>query len=398
MRRYIGLLAGALWFYLTIIPVELAAVRFDRSDVFGIDQAAIAEILTEYVKRNKYPETVTLSGHGREYEARVKYTLNPDIQAVLEGIYRRYKPDYAAFVALEPTTGEILALASWEKKQTGLGNLALRNHYPAASVFKIVTAAAAIDRGKVDPETILPFNGKRTSLYKRQVFRHRDTKWTRRPTLTEAFAQSINPVFARLGVFQLGAETLLEYADRFAFNREFAGDVLVAPSMILLSSDDEWSLAETASGFTRDNTLSPWHGAMLAGAVVNDGVMIEPFLVKALNDEFGVPLYTNEPQVLPPSITPQTAEKLQRLMRETVMKGSARNGFRRFFRGQYRHVEVGGKTGSLTGLSPKGRNDWFVGYARSGDRKIAYASLTVNEERWTVKSAYVARKVIEAYF
>jgi beta-lactamase class D len=63
-----------------------------------------------------------------------------------------------------------------------------------------------------------------------------------------------------------------------------------------------------------------------------------------------------------------------------------------------RELEVGGKTGSLTGLEPKGRNDWFVGYADRGDKAIAFASLTVNKERWTIKSAVVARKVIEAYF
>jgi beta-lactamase class D len=85
-------------------------------------------------------------------------------------------------------------------------------------------------------------------------------------------------------------------------------------------------------------------------------------------------------------------------MRETVRRGSARKGFRGFFRGEFENVEVGGKTGSLTGTSPKGRNDWFVGYASLDERKIAFASLTVNEERWTVKSAFVARKVIEAYF
>ncbi len=398
MRRYTGLLTVALLFYLTIIPSKLAAVRFERLAIFGIDQSLISSVLTDHLRRNEYPETLSLSGRRQVYEARVTYTLDSEVQERIEKLYRRYRPDYAAFVAMEPTTGEIIALASWAKNPSGLGNLALRSNYPAASVFKVVTAAAAIDQGKIDPDTILPFNGKRTSLYKRQVFRHRDTKWTRRPTLTEAFAQSINPVFARIGVFQLGSETLLEYADRFAFNREFAGDVIVSPSVISLSSEDEWALAEAASGFTRDNTLSPWHGAMLASAIVNDGVMIQPSIVKALNDEFGVPLYTNEPRVFASTITPQTAKKLQRLMRETVMRGSARSGFRGFFRGQFRDVEVGGKTGSLTGLSPKGRNDWFVGYAKSGDKKLAYASLTVNEERWTVKSAYVARKVIEAYF
>ncbi len=398
MPRYLGLFAGALFTYLSILPIELAAVRFNRSDLFGIDQLVIAKALTDYARRNQYPDQLNLPGRHQDYQGRLEYTFDNDIQAVLDRLYRRYRPDYAAFVALDPTTGEVIALFSWDKKRSGLGNLALRSNYPAASIFKIVTAAAALDQGKVEPDTVLPFNGKRSSLYKRQVFRHRDNKWTRRPTLVKAFAESVNPVFARIGVFQLGAQTLHNYAERFGFNQEFDSDLVIQPSTMSLSPDDEWALAEVASGFTRSNTLSPWHGAMLASAAVNNGIMVRPHIVKVVTDEFGLPLYTHEVRTLPPSISPESARKLRRLMRETVQRGSARNGFRGFFRGEFKNIEVGGKTGSLTGSSPKGKNDWFVGYASLNERKIAYASLTVNEERWTVKSAFVARKVIEAYY
>ncbi len=398
MQRYVGLFAVALFVYLSVLPIELAAVRFNRSDLFGIDQSVIAEALTDYAERNQYPDELMLSGLDQQYLGRVEYTFDTDLQDVLAGLYRRYRPDYAAFVALEPTTGDVMALFSWEKQHSGLGNLALRSDYPAASIFKIVTAAAALDQGKLEPDTVLPFNGKRSSLYKRQVFRHRDNKWTRRPTLVKAFAESVNTVFARIGVFRLGADTLQDYAARFGFNRELNGDLMIRPSMMSLSPDDEWSLAEAASGFTRANTLSPWHGAMLAGAVVNDGVMLRPHIVRAVTDEFGLPLYAREIRDLPPSISPEAAGKLRRLMRETVRRGSARSGFRKFFRGEFADIDVGGKTGSLTGNSPQGRTDWFVGYASRGERKIAFASLTVNIERWTVKSAYVARKVVEAYF
>lgn len=398
MTRYVGLSSISLFIYLSIIPIELAAVRFTRSDVFGIDQSVIAETLTQYASRNEYPVQLRLAGDKREYQATFQYTFDKNIQSVLEKLYQRYRPDFAAFVAIEPKTGDVIALSSWEKKDTGFGNLALRNEYPAASIFKIITAAAALDQGKVEPDTVIPFNGKSTSLYKKQVFRHRETKWTRRPTLIKAFAESVNPVFAQLGVFHLGAATLQQYAERFWFNRDLGSDLTVDPSTMSLTLDDEWALAESAAGYTLANTLSPWHGAMLASAVVNDGVMMRPHVVEIVTDEDGLPLYTNEPQSYPASITPQTARKLRRLMQETVQRGSARHGFRRFFRGRFKDIEVGGKTGSLTGISPKGRNDWFVGYARLGDRKIAYASLTINKERWTVKSAFVARKVIEAYY
>ncbi len=62
------------------------------------------------------------------------------------------------------------------------------------------------------------------------------------------------------------------------------------------------------------------------------------------------------------------------------------------------NVEVGGKTGTLNGTDPAGTYDWFVGYAHRNDRKLAFAALCINKEKWHVKSAYVARKAIEHYF
>jgi len=81
-----------------------------------------------------------------------------------------------------------------------------------------------------------------------------------------------------------------------------------------------------------------------------------------------------------------------------VASGSARDSFKKFFRGDMADVEVGGKTGSLTGENPPGRYDWFIGYAQKDGRKIAFAAMCINEEFWYVKSAYVARKAIEHFF
>jgi beta-lactamase class D len=86
------------------------------------------------------------------------------------------------------------------------------------------------------------------------------------------------------------------------------------------------------------------------------------------------------------------------MLRETVQAGSARSSFAGFFHGAMAQVEVGGKTGSLSGLDPQGRYDWFVGYATAGPKKLAYAALCINRDFWYVKSAFIARKAIEHYF
>jgi beta-lactamase class D len=73
--------------------------------------------------------------------------------------------------------------------------------------------------------------------------------------------------------------------------------------------------------------------------------------------------------------------------------------FRSFLRQNGNPIEVGGKTGSLTGTSPQGKYDWFVGYAKSpSGKRIAFASLAIHGEFWRVKAAMLARQAIEHYF
>jgi peptidoglycan glycosyltransferase len=397
MRRYTALFSTALFCYLAVLPVELGAVRYTPSQISGVDRTVVARTLTPYAQQNQFPEQIAIDTGDRVHDARLTYTLDSNLNEFLDNIYARYKPDYGAFVALDASTGAVLAMKSFIKGDEPWGNLTLRNSYPAASVFKVITAAASLDQDLLEPNSVLRYNGKKTSLYKSQVLRHKDNKWTRRPTLKSAFAESINTVFARIGIYILGASQLDNYAHRFKFNTEVMTDFDFETGLTEIV-DDEWRIAESASGYTRTNTLSPMHGAMLAGAVINDGQMMLPFIVEIATDPWGVPLYLDNPKVLDSPISSATAAELRQLMGETVRRGSARKSFSKFFKGEFENLEVGGKTGSLTGRMPAGKYDWFIGYAASGDKKIGFASLTINKEYWTVKAHYVARKFIEVAF
>ena len=398
MRRpYTSLFSSALFLYLAVLPIELGAVRFTPSELSGIDKYVLAQTLAPYAHQNEFPERLPIGVPNRIHTAHLAYTLEPELDGMLADIYARYEPDYGAFVAVDADTGAVIAMRSFVKDGQPWGNLNLRNSFPAASVFKVVTAAAALDQDMLEPDSVLRYNGKRSSLYKKQVLRHKDNKWTRRPSLKKAFAESVNTVFARIGIYVVGADGLETYARRFGFNTEIATDMQFSTGLTEIEND-EWRIAETASGYTRTSTLSPLHGAMLAGAIVNDGKMMTPYVVDRVTDEFGVPLYLGKPQSLNQPVSPDAARKLRALMRETVLKGSARKSFQKFFRGDGKNIKVGGKTGSLNGRAPAGKYDWFVGYATLGEKKIGYASLTINKEYWTVKSAYVARKFIETAF
>jgi penicillin-binding protein A len=372
--------------------------RTVRSQPIAREQ--IVERVAPLARAGAFPSAMEVDIDGATINARVNYTLDAGLHDALATVYRRYRPDFGAFVAIDPESGAIRTLTSFIRGEEQLDNLSVRTAYPAASVFKIITATAAIDSGKATPTTVMPYNGKSTSLYKSQVLRHQDNKWTRYPELTEAFAKSINPVFARLGIYQVGAVSLRDYADRFGFDQVLFSDFDLRPSEMGLALNDEWQIAEAASGYTKDILISPVHAAAMAAAIVNGGKLMAPHIVESMFDGANKPLYQSEVTELQQIMEPSTALALKELMMATVSQGSARRSFTNYKKDKgLREVSVGGKTGSLTGYSPRGRHDWFVGYGEATDgRKIAYASLVINKEKWYVRSAMVARLFLQEFF
>ena len=189
---------------LVFSPQQIDTRQWSRQDIWGIDRALIRRTLGLQIDQNRYPEKIAIEHEGSHHTATVEYTIDPGLQAAVAGVFEQYNPDYGVFAALDADTGEILALVNHQRRGITDQNLATRATYPAASVFKIVTAAAVLDLDKATPSTVIPFNGKTTSLYRKNVLNHKDTEWTRRYPLSTAFAKSVNTVFARLGTSQQG--------------------------------------------------------------------------------------------------------------------------------------------------------------------------------------------------
>lgn len=377
-------------------PAAMGTVEHSRNQIWGVDQQDVKRILAEHLRDNRLPDSLPLDSLP-DSPTRVNYNIDQNLQAAVQSELDKHRPDYGIVVAMDAESGRILAMADIRRDGEPHENLAMRATYPAASVFKTVTAAAAIDLGKAAADTVFPYNGKTTTLYKKNVFNHSDNKWTRHRTLEDSFSRSVNTVFARLGIYTVGGEKLLEYSERFRFNHPVDTDMPLQTSTIEMDPGEDWSVAETASGYTRGTNISPIHGAMLAATIANDGVMPAARLIDSITDEYGIILFESDPGQPTRVISEDAAREMRKLMRETVRSGSASKPFRGFSQAN-EAIEVGGKTGSLTGFHPEGKYDWFVGYATDGDRKIAYAVLCINKEYWYVKSSYLARRLIESYF
>ncbi|MCP4720426.1 MAG: hypothetical protein GY860_13285, partial [Desulfobacteraceae bacterium] len=122
----------------------------------------------------------------------------------------RGKPQRIAMVAMDAQTGSLKAMAGFDLTDSQANPCAVSN-YPAASIFKIVTASAAIDSLGYTAHTPLYFNGNKYTLYKRQLTDVKN-KYTTKTSLARAFGESINPVFGKIGKNYLGKERLDTYA------------------------------------------------------------------------------------------------------------------------------------------------------------------------------------------
>lgn len=356
----------------------------------------LADALGRSLWNNQLPMQVEVADKGL---VNVKYTLDKDLQEQSEKLLLRYKPDYGAIVMMDAETGKILALSSYVKGQPKAENLTLRATFPAASIFKIITAATAVDRKGVEPQDKIAFNGGNYTLYKKNVLSEKVNRWTRFISLKDAFARSINTAFGRLTLETLDPKDLNEYSRRFMFNKHIPADFNLEQSQALVPEEKGYEMAQVASGYNRFNTMSPVHGAMIAAAIINDGKIVAPYLVEELSTNEHESIYKGETYDIGQAITAASAGKVRELMEQTVLTGTSRKTFRKLVRDKkYREVEMGGKTGHFSGTNPKGTNDWFVGYASDGENKVAIAAITVNVQKWTVKSSALAEMMFREHF
>lgn len=364
----------------------------------GLDAAKLHATISPLFARQQYPTDLSLATSYGTTKARIYYSFDPVLQSQIDALLERYKPDYAGVVAMDAVTGRILAMASYQRDAQTDDNLALQSGYPAASIFKIITASAAIEGGLANANTPMVYNGRSTTLYRRQVLRHRNNRWTRHLSLKQAFSESVNTVFARLGLFTVGVEKLQKMALRYGFEQTLAGDFMVPQSHIKSDLNSDWAVAELASGFNRETRISPLHAVLLSATIANNGRAMAPQVITAVTGADGTLLYRAQPQIIQQVISPATAGELRKMMQETIRRGTARRWFRGFRRKTPKDLEIGGKTGSLMGVSPKGSTDWFTGYGILGQDRIAVAAVTVNKKKWTVKSSYLVRRLLEAHY
>ncbi|NNG02448.1 MAG: PbpA [Desulfobacteraceae bacterium] len=305
---------------------------------------------------------------------------------------------YIGIVGMVPSTGRILCMVGFDKGNPA-GNPCLDNSFPAASIFKIVTAAAAVETRDLRELTTMNFNGYKHTLYKNQL-KTSTNKYTNKISFRDAFAQSVNPVFGKIGSLHLGKSNLEKYSNAFGFNTDLNFELDLPPSRISIN-DDKYEWAEIASGFNRQTTISAVHGVMVASGIVNDGKMMEPTIIDNIVSPDDQIIYRSQPQTFNTAMNTATSKILYNLMERTVTNGTAKKAFRRYKRDKtLSALNIGGKTGSIFNKKRDLRIDWFVGFAerKKGPGEMAVAVVVAHEEFIGRRAAEYAQIAISHYF
>jgi cell division protein FtsI/penicillin-binding protein 2 len=302
------------------------------------------------------------------------------------------------------------ASSSWKRRRVGFcmagfdkfdpsANPCLGSHFPAASIFKIVTAASAVDQCGYTADSPVHFNGYKHTLYKRQLT-DAINRYTTTVSFRDAFAESVNPVFGKIGELRLRKPLLEKWADAFGFNEPLDFDLSLPPSQFHVN-DEPYHWAEVASGFNRDTTISPLHGAVMASAVLNGGAMVAPSIVDRIVDERGEVLYRWQAGREQQAMSAKAATALSQMMETTVTSGTGRKAFRKYRQDKIlSRLQIGGKTGSIDSRSHDVRYDWFVGFARErqGDGAVVVAVMVGHEKYIGIRATQYARMAMTYYF
>jgi peptidoglycan glycosyltransferase len=349
--------------------------------------------------------------------ASLELTINPKAQQAADQALGNQR---GAVVALDPSTGAILAMvshpqydpttlashnlsaveAAWASLNADPGRPAVNRAiagdlYPPGSTFKLITAAAALSSGKFTEQSQIP--GPATLVLPQSTVNlptddHQPCGPGNKTSLTHALEISCNTAFGWLGL-DLGGDALRAQAAKFGFGDALRVPMRVTPSTVPAQLNAPQS-AQAAIG-QYDVRVTPLQMAMVSAAIANKGIVMNPYLVQDSRDSNLNIIDQTQPEQLSQAVTADVAAALTRMMVTVVQSGTGTPA-------QIPGIEVAGKTGTAQNVQGAAPHAWFTAFAPVNAPKIAVAVVVENggnagNEAFGGKvAAPIARQVIEA--
>jgi peptidoglycan glycosyltransferase len=364
-------------------------------------------------KENEF-ESIFAGLEGRDEEGNDVVT-NLDVagtEAAVAGLAGRK----GAVVAIEPQTGKVRVMVSIPEYDPNLipedfaaldtdpdkptFNRTTQELYPPGSTFKVVTATAALDTGKVTPETII--DGSSPKEISGVPLENSGGEDFGPISFTDALTNSVNTVFAQVGE-DVGRDTLVEYMKRYGF---FADPELDYPDNQMIPSGirrngtqyvqdgfDAGRVAIGQGGSEGAIEATPLQMAEVAAAIANKGRLMKPRLTDRIVRKDGRVKERIEPDIQSEVMKPETAAVLTEMMGRVVEEGT---GTAAALAG----VRVAGKTGTAeVGANREFTQPWFICFAPIDDPKLAVAVTLERQPAGSfggVVAAPIAKSVLEA--
>jgi penicillin-binding protein A len=288
-------------------------------------------------------------------------------------------------MAIDPKTGEILALATYPSYDPNnldetfpelakdpaapLLNRATQSLYPPGSTFKVITSSAALKAGVQPTDEFfdpgyLDTPGYRVVNYQRKSFGEL--------TFAKALVYSVNVIFAKIAIREVGPQLLYETARDYGYGDPYDDFPLPVSASDLGYPVDQWVEGNTAQiAFGQDRVSSNvFEMGLVAATVANDGVMMNPRIVREVRSPDGIILDRPAPSVRRRVLDAGTARTLNGMMQGVITNGGLTEA-------EVPGVKVAGKTGTAE-APPRQPHSWFVAFAPADDPEIAVAVMVEN--------------------
>ncbi|MBE3587158.1 MAG: PASTA domain-containing protein [Thermoanaerobacteraceae bacterium] len=306
----------------------------------------------------------------------IDQTIQYYVERELDRIVSSYQPSWAVILVMDPRSGEILAMGSrptfdpsrWKEFPSGLWekNPATHYTYEPGSTFKIISAAAALEEGVVQPAEqffdsgYVIVKGRRISCW--------DEKGHGPETFAQAVENSCNPVFAQAGL-RLGKERLYKYVRGFGFGSATGIDLPGEETGVVVSPQKATDLDIAVMSIGQSIAVTPIQLITAVSAVANGGDLVQPHVVRAVEDAQGNVIREITPGVVRRVISAGTARQLAGMLEKVVVEGTGKMALVEGYR-------VAGKTGTAQvpvpgGYAPDKYVASFAGFAPAGDPRVA---------------------------
>ena len=351
----------------------------------GIEAGENSELSSNSGDPTTLDELINQMRGGPEAGNNIELTIDPELQRIAYESIAASNTGRGSAVALNPKTGEILAMVSYPSYDPNniderfqeiqndpnepLLNRATQGLYPPGSTFKVITSAAALEAGIEPTREFFDSGVYELPGYTVTNYRNRDYGEV---TFTQALVFSINAIFARIGVEIVGPQDLAAMAQEFGYGDEYEDFPLPVSPSDLGPPASEWTTGTTAQvSFGQGPVVSNvFQMALVAAGVANDGEIMQPRLVNEVRSPDGIILDQSAASVHTEALPEETANELSSMMRQVVSEGNLTAA-------QLPGIEVAGKTG--TAQTPSGfPHSWWISFAPADDPEIAVAVMVEN--------------------